>query len=129
MCVSDLTLVSAATSFHLQASVRICVYFKLDQSVRVLLCTYLFMSHDDLSVQLYLCALGFLCTCVCFCVCIVFVFVRAPVRLLSMHASGMNNLFPSLRLNLPITSLHHCSSLPIHEFLCLQGCDWLLMNN
>ncbi|KAJ4927849.1 hypothetical protein JOQ06_015651 [Pogonophryne albipinna] len=47
----------------------------------------------------------------------------------SAHYQGMNNQFPSLRRNLPITSLHHRSSLPIHEFLCLQGGDWLLMNN
>lgn len=62
------------------------------------------------------------CLCICACVCVF-------VRVLSVHVSGMNNLLPSLRQNLPITPLHHLSSLSIHEFLCLQGCDWLLMNN
>lgn len=56
-------------------------------------------------------------------------FVRTPVCPLSVHVSGTSNLFPSPRHSPPITSLHHLSSLRIHEFLCLQGCDWPLMNN
>lgn len=44
------------------------------------------------------------------------------------HAQSMDNPFPSLHQNPPITSLRHLPSLCIHEFLCLQACDWLLMN-
>lgn len=57
------------------------------------------------------------------------VFLWKPLYPSFVSMSGMNNLFPSLWQNLPITALHHLSSLPIHEFLCLQGCDWSLMNN
>lgn len=57
------------------------------------------------------------------------VFLWKPLYPSFVSMSGMNNLFPSLWQNLPITALHHLSSLPIHEFLCLRGCDWSLMNN
>lgn len=68
---------------------------------------------------------------ICLLMCQSTVFVRGCVCVspLSLHVSGMKNLFSSLWQNLPITSLRHLSSLPIHEFLSLPGRDWLLMNN
>lgn len=57
--------------------------------------------------------------------------VRARVRMRGRSPRmrrGRDNLFATLRRNPPITSLRHLSSLCIHEFLCLQACDWLLMN-
>lgn len=48
--------------------------------------------------------------------------------LLATHVEHVNHLIPALRQQPPITPLCHLSPLHIHESLCLQALDWLLMN-
>lgn len=67
-----------------------------------------------------------LCLCVCKCVWLC-VLVRVPVCLLSMHVSGMNNLFPFLRQNPPITT-PPSSLFIMYSWVSVSAGLWLALN-